>query len=307
MLENKKEQEKAWVITGPTSGIGYRTALELASHGTVVLVGRDQAKLAEVKREIETGGGKAHTVVADMSDIVSVRRAADEIANLGLTLGGVLNNAGIMPTTPAKSKQGWDSAFATNHLGPLAFAEALVPVLPDGANVVFIASAVEDPERKIAVQAGFRGSRFISAEAAARGEYSPGGSTHAGADAYATSKQGALATVFSLAREIPRLHFRAVEPGVNPGSNLARDMAAPIRVLSKALAPLMVLMPYYSTPKRAAKVIATVLTDPSTATGVYYDENGKPMQASKQVSDPAYADRYLKESRELLATVPEGK
>ncbi|WP_092553281.1 Rossmann-fold NAD(P)-binding domain-containing protein [Herbiconiux ginsengi] len=219
----------------------------------------------------------------------------------------MLNNAGIMPTTPAKSKQRWDSAFATNHLGPLAFTEALIPVLPDGANVVFIASAVEDPERKIAVQAGFRGSRFISAEAAARGEYAPGGSTHAGADAYATSKQGALATVFSLAREIPRLHFRAVEPGVNPGSNLARDMAAPIRVLSRVLAPVMVLMPYYSTPKRAAKVISTVLTDPSTATGIYYDENGKPMQASKQVSDPAYADWYVTESRELLATVPAGK
>jgi hypothetical protein len=36
---------------------------------------------------------------------------------------------------------------------------------------------------------------------------------------------------------------------------------------------------------------------------VYYDENGKPMQASKQVSDPAYSDRFIKESRELLATV----
>ncbi|MEW9702880.1 hypothetical protein [Paenibacillus sp. SI8] len=30
----------AWIITGPTSGIGRRTALELAKHGTVVLVGR---------------------------------------------------------------------------------------------------------------------------------------------------------------------------------------------------------------------------------------------------------------------------
>jgi hypothetical protein len=35
-----------------------------------------------------------------------------------------------------------------------------------------------------------------------------------------------------------------------------------------------------------------------------YDEHGKPMHASKQVSDPAYADRYIAESRELLATVP---
>ncbi|KAI7248734.1 hypothetical protein KC345_g11827, partial [Hortaea werneckii] len=43
---------QAWIITGPTSGIGRRTALELAKHGTVVLVGRDPAKLSEVQAEI---------------------------------------------------------------------------------------------------------------------------------------------------------------------------------------------------------------------------------------------------------------
>ena len=42
---------KAFVITGPTSGIGYRTVLELAQHGTVVLVGRDATKLANVEQE----------------------------------------------------------------------------------------------------------------------------------------------------------------------------------------------------------------------------------------------------------------
>ena len=42
----------AWIITGPTSGIGRRTAFELARHGTVVLVGRDPRKLADVHCEI---------------------------------------------------------------------------------------------------------------------------------------------------------------------------------------------------------------------------------------------------------------
>jgi NAD(P)-dependent dehydrogenase (short-subunit alcohol dehydrogenase family) len=39
---------KAWIITGPTSGIGRRTALKLAKHGTVVLVGRNPSKPDEV-------------------------------------------------------------------------------------------------------------------------------------------------------------------------------------------------------------------------------------------------------------------
>jgi NAD(P)-dependent dehydrogenase (short-subunit alcohol dehydrogenase family) len=61
-------------------------------------------------------------------------------------------------------------SFATNHHGPFALTEALIPHLPDGANVVFVVSAVEGPERKPATMAGFRGGRYISAEASERGE-----------------------------------------------------------------------------------------------------------------------------------------
>jgi NAD(P)-dependent dehydrogenase (short-subunit alcohol dehydrogenase family) len=292
----------AWVVTGPTSGFGHATALELARHGTVVLVGRNPEKLAEVKTEIESRGGTATTVVADLSDVISARRAGAEIAALNLPIHGVLNNAGVMLSTPATSPQGWELAFATNHLGPLAFTDALIPALADGTNIVFITSAVEDPERIPAVRAGFRGGRYISAVAAARGEYTPGGSKRPGMDAYATSKQGNLATVFSLARQHPRLRFRAIEPGVNPGSNLG-ELAAPTRLLAKALTPALTVLPHFTTSTRAARVISKIVTDPSAATGTYYDENGKPMKASAQVSDPEFSDRYLSESRDLLATI----
>jgi NAD(P)-dependent dehydrogenase (short-subunit alcohol dehydrogenase family) len=295
---------KAWIITGPTSGIGYRTALELAKHGTVVLVGRSASKLDAVRTEIESTGGHAVTVAADLSDITSARRAAAQITALGLSIGGLLNNAGVFPARPSKSAQGWDAAFATNHLGPFALTEALLPTLPDGANVVFIVSAVEDPERRIAVQAGFRGGRYISAEASARGEWlSPGGSKLPGGDAYATTKQSPLAAALALAREYPRLRFNAIEPGVNPGSNLGRDMHPALVAVSKVLAPVMQLMPHYTTPKKAAIVITRILTSEKADTGVYFDENGDPMSGSKQVHDPAFQDRVVAETRALLATV----
>ena len=97
---------QAWIVTGPTSGIGYRTALELSGHGTVVLVGRDPVKLAKVQNEIEAKGGRAVTVLADFSDVNSARRAAAGIAALDLPLAGVLNDAGIMPLSPRASSQG---------------------------------------------------------------------------------------------------------------------------------------------------------------------------------------------------------
>jgi NAD(P)-dependent dehydrogenase (short-subunit alcohol dehydrogenase family) len=297
---------EAWIITGPTSGFGRRAALNLASHGTVVLVGRNPAKLAEVQAKIQARpGGRAVTVVADVSDTVSVARAAAEIVALDLPIAGVLNNAGVMPLRPARSAQGWDLAFATNHLGPFAFTEALIPHLPDGANVVFTVSAVEDPERKVARVAGFRGGRYISAEACARGEWIPGGSSKPGLDAYATAKQCLLATVFAFARETPRLRFNAVEPGFSPGTGLGRDAPAAVQFVAKYLiAPLAPVIKYWSTPGHAGRLLATILTSESDQTGVYYDENGKPMTASAQVRDPAFQDRVVAETRALLAAVP---
>lgn len=130
VLENPSGR-KAYIITGPTSGIGRLTALELAKHGTVVLVGRNRGKLAEVQKTIEQKGQDAVPVVCDLSDIASVRRAAAEIVALRLPIAGLLNNAGIFPMRATKkTAQGWDMAFATNHLGPFALTEALVPHLP---------------------------------------------------------------------------------------------------------------------------------------------------------------------------------
>jgi NAD(P)-dependent dehydrogenase (short-subunit alcohol dehydrogenase family) len=302
---NNPSEGKAYVITGPTSGIGRATALEVIKHGKVVLVGRDREKLKRLQKEIGRGGGHAVPVVCDLSDIASVRRAAAEIIALDLSIVGLLNNAGIFPMSATKNALGWDNAFATNHIGPFVLTEALIPHLPDGANVVFVASGVEDPERKPAKMAGFRGGRYISAEASTRGEWGPGGSKMSGADAYATSKQCTLATALSFARETPRLHFNAVEPGFSPGTRLGRDANVFLRFLSKYVLSLLAAhMKYWSTPKLAAPMITRLLLNESGETGIYYDEKGQPMLGSAQVRDLKFQDRVVTETRALLLTIP---
>jgi NAD(P)-dependent dehydrogenase (short-subunit alcohol dehydrogenase family) len=296
---------KAYIITGPTSGIGYATALELAKHGTVILVGRNRDKLNQVQKTIEDTGQKAVSVICDISDIKSVKRAAQQIIELQLPIAGLLNNAGIMPAKTTKSAQGWDMTFATNHLGTFALTEALAPSLPDGANVVFIASAIEDPERKPAKVMGMKGGRYISVEASARGEWKPGGSKIAGIDAYATSKQCVLASTMAFARETPRLHFNAVEPGITRGTNLGGESTnALIRLIfGLIMAKIPPFSKYSSTPKKSAKVITKVLTDKSDKTGVYFDEKGQPMLGSELVRDPKFQDLVVAETRDFLAMV----
>jgi NAD(P)-dependent dehydrogenase (short-subunit alcohol dehydrogenase family) len=296
---------RAYIITGPTSGIGRLTAVEVAKHGAVVLVGRVRGKLDELQKTMEQRGQHAGSVLCDLSDLASVRRAAAQIIALHLPIVGLLNNAGVFPMRATKNALGWDMTFATNHLGPFALTEALMPHLPDGANIVFVCSGAEDPERKLARAAGFRGGRYISAAASARGEWKSGGSKMPGADAYATSKQCNLATAMVFARETPRLRFNALEPGFTPNTGLGREANAFLRFLANYILPLLApRIKYWSPPKRAAHMATKVLIDASGQTGVYYDEAGHPMLGSALVRDPKFTDRVVAETRALLSTIP---
>lgn len=171
-----------------------------------------------------------------------------------------------MPNKAGRNGTGWNLTFATNYLGPFALTEGLVPHLPDGSEIVFVVSAIEDPERKPAKVMGMRGGRFLSVEAGARGEWLPDGAKMAGVDAYATSKQCSLAATFALAREHPRLHIDAVEPGINPDTGLG-DMNAALRFVGQIVMRLPPFGRYLSTPAKAARVRTTMRRTPRCRRG----------------------------------------
>jgi NAD(P)-dependent dehydrogenase (short-subunit alcohol dehydrogenase family) len=305
LLKNPPDR-KAYIITGPTSGIGRRTAFELAEHGSLVMVGRDHRKLDEMQKLIEQKGQHAVSVVCDLSDVASVCRAAEEIIALRLPIAGLLNNAGIMQMGPTKNSLGWEMTFATNHLGPFALTEALVPHLPDGANILFVVSGVEDRQRPPVKVMGMCGGRYISAEASARGEWQQPGSKIPGMDAYATSKQCNLASAMVLARELPRLHVNAVEPGINPATGLGGANAFMRFLFGQIITRLPPFSRYRSSPDRAARVITRIMTDMSGGTGIYYDHKGQLTVGSALARDPEFQDRVVAETRTLLSTIPTG-
>jgi NAD(P)-dependent dehydrogenase (short-subunit alcohol dehydrogenase family) len=268
-----------------------------------MLVGRDRAKLDAMQKRI--GRGRAVAVPCDLSDVVSARRAANEIAALNLPIAGVLNNAGMREAVPTKTAQGWDTTFATNHLGPFAFTETLIPHLADGATIVFVVSAVEDPERPMAKRAGFLGGRYISAEASARGEWKQPNAKVPGFDSYATSKQAALAAALELARENPRLRINAVEPGLIMNTGLGRDAPLGLRIMAHVIFPLV--QPFVkamSTTRKASRLLAKLTRNAAGATGIYYDQDGDAMtKMSAEVRDPQFRARVLAETRALLGTI----
>lgn len=302
-IPNNSPKDNAYIITGPTSGIGRATAFELAKHGTIILVGRNATKLKALEEAMKEKGLKAVSIVCDVSDITSIQEAAKKIIALPFVISGLLNNAGIMQQQATKNAQGWDMTFATNYLGAFALTEALAPHLPDGANVIFIASAIEDPERKPAKIMGMKGGRFISIEASAQGKWKAGGAKLAGIDAYATSKQCILASAMAFARENIRLQFNAVEPGITRGTGLGAEGVNPLvhAIFGRLMSVIPPFSKYASTPEKSAKTITTIMTDKSNKTGVYFDEKAKPMLGSELSRDPKFQDRVVAETRAFLA------
>ena len=79
------------LVTGATSGIGRAAAVRLARDGwDVVVHGRDAARGAEVVREVETAGGRARFMGADLNDLSAVRALIDEVGIVDV----LVNNAG---------------------------------------------------------------------------------------------------------------------------------------------------------------------------------------------------------------------
>lgn len=85
------------LITGATRGIGYATAVKAAQQRwTVIINGRDEERLAEVKEQLEIYGATVHTIAYDVTDVDAVKQAFMWIKKNVGQLDAVVNNAGIM-------------------------------------------------------------------------------------------------------------------------------------------------------------------------------------------------------------------
>ncbi|UXA04521.1 SDR family NAD(P)-dependent oxidoreductase [Mycobacterium sp. SMC-2] len=126
----------AALVTGASSGIGAATARALAAEGAAVaLLARRADRLADLRAEIESAGGTALAVAADVADAEQVSAAVQRtVAEFG-RLDTVVNNAGLMQTGPAAeaSLRDWDAMVTVNVQGVLYVTRAALPHLIDAA------------------------------------------------------------------------------------------------------------------------------------------------------------------------------
>lgn len=134
---------KVAVITGASSGIGAAIARAMASAGArVTLVGRSAERLERSRGEVEQAGGRAHVVVADLTDARSHGRIVEEtLAELG-SLDALVHSAGIFEPIPFLEAplESFDHQWAVNVRAPYALTQAAVPHMQRDGTVLFISS-----------------------------------------------------------------------------------------------------------------------------------------------------------------------
>lgn len=195
------------LITGSTDGIGQLLAHKLASEGHhVYLHGRNADKLSKVIDSIkaETGNANVSGFVADFSDLNSVKKMSEQVANSVPQLDVMINNAGIFNTVNPLNADGQDVRLVVNYLAPFSQTNDLLPTLKKAGNarIINLSSAAQAPVSLAALQS----QEDLNTNAA-----------------YAQSKLALTMWSFDLAKQLADDNISVI--AVNPGSLLNTKMA----------------------------------------------------------------------------------
>lgn len=141
---NSKLKGTAAIVTGASSGIGKAAARRLADHGAAVaLVARRGDRLASLATEIETAGGTALAVEADITDRAQAQQAVRTVVEKLGRRDILVNNAGLMLLGPVVGAdvEEWERMLAVNVRGLLYMTNAALPHL---------LKAAQDAPRRVA-------------------------------------------------------------------------------------------------------------------------------------------------------------
>jgi 3-oxoacyl-[acyl-carrier protein] reductase len=138
-------QNKTALVTGASRGIGRATASAFAQAGAHVLVhyGRSTQEAESLVFEIETKGGHANAVAADLGTPDGAALLTKQVRSIvGNRLDVLVLNAGISKAARIAdyTVEDFDTLFATNVRGPFFLVQQLLPILGEGSNIIVISS-----------------------------------------------------------------------------------------------------------------------------------------------------------------------
>jgi 3-oxoacyl-[acyl-carrier protein] reductase len=129
---------RACVVTGASRGIGRETARLLCAEGaSVLLIGRDEARLAEARGEAEEAGaglgGRAETLALDVTDADAAERMLTASSEAFGALDILVNNAGAARWRDLGDvpEEDWYAQYELNVMAPLRAMRAAAPAMAE--------------------------------------------------------------------------------------------------------------------------------------------------------------------------------
>ncbi|MBE0651234.1 MAG: SDR family oxidoreductase [Bacteroidales bacterium] len=139
---------KVILVTGSTDGIGRQTAIDLAKIGHKVIVhGRNQERSLDAAKEIKSrsGSNDIETVVADFTDLESIKAMAQDVKKRFSQLDVLVNNAGVFENKRVMLENGFERTFMVNHLAMFALTLQLLDLIQEtpGSRIVNVSSMAQ--------------------------------------------------------------------------------------------------------------------------------------------------------------------
>lgn len=270
---------KTVLITGGTSGVGFATAKALLKLGhTVVLLARNPEKVEKslaVLKKINPGCN-VDSVIGDLSDLTTIKKAAKEFQSKYNQLDVLINNAGGIFGQYELTSDGFEWAFQVNHLGHYYLTNLLKKEL-----------LKSDDPRVIS----------LSSEAHKMGKFDienlNGEKKFSGWGQYGATKLMNILFTKGVVKNFKNINAYAVHPGVvKTGFGANND----------GLLKYFSWMPFLITPEKGAETSVYLATAPvAQLKNGYYYKKSKVADVSKEAIDQNYRDQLWNASMKLLA------
>ena len=270
-------QGKICLVTGSTRGLGKATAFALAQqHATVILGCRNKQRGEAVLTEIKAASPAATVdlLLLDLSEQHSIRAAVREFENRYDHLDVLINNAAIFKRQRTLTSDGYETMFATNHLGPFLLTNLLLERLQ------------ASPAARILIVTAPSTTKIAFEDLQAEHRFS---ALHA----FGASKAANLLFTYDLARRLAATNVtvNAFFPGLVKTS-LMRAAPAPLRWLNPV---------FGQTPEPVAQSVVYYASSPEVQgmTGLFFNKGRKAIDSSSYTRDRAVQQRLWEASLAL--------
>jgi NAD(P)-dependent dehydrogenase (short-subunit alcohol dehydrogenase family) len=294
---------KTAIITGASSGLGLECARALLRSDPawhVALAVRDAGRGAEAVAQL--GEPLRCTVMSmDLASLASVRTFTAAVRESGLPpVHAIVCNAGVQVVSGTqRTRDGIEMTFGVNHLGHFALVHGLLDALARPARIVVVSSGTHDPGK----HTGMPDPRYTSAADLAH----PGDAAAAddGRRRYTTSKLCNVLFSYELNRRLGNggdgVTVNAFDPGLMPGSGLARDYPPLQKLAWRYLFPALRVLPNVHSTRTSGRHLAALASATRYAgiSGEYF-EGHRPIKSSVDSYDRGKAVDLWDTSERLL-------